>query len=338
MIGRTGRAVFLACLCWLLFGCQSARADDCSAAATDVVFGAVSPVAGSDYYATGSVTVTCIWTPVTGLVGGTSALVLPNATVCINLGLGSPASGTTRLMGNGGMLLPYELYRDSTYAAGSVWGGGPGMPSSALPVTTTFAALLALSVQSQTFPVYARIPAGALSGMAPAATPYAASFAGSGSINYSFSTLLTNACTAGGKTASFSFQVRASVINDCQIGAGDLAFGSRGVLSGAARATAAMSVKCSVGTAYQVALNGGTIGSLQSGRMMKNAATGEKVAYRISRSLDGPVWGDGLGVTEVLSGVGNGGTQTVNVYGSVPQQATPSPGTYQDRVTATVIF
>lgn len=333
------RILMLAGLCWLLFGCQAARADDCSAAATNIVFGAVSPIAGSDYYASGTVTVTCYWNLAGGTVLGTSALLVPNATVCVNLGLGSPTSGGARAMGYGGAVLPYELYRDSTYAAGSVWGGGAGMPASAKPVTTTFAALLALSVQTATFPVYARIPAAALNGLAPSGVgaPYTASFAGAGSISYNFSTLVAATCT-GGKSASFNFQVTANVINDCQITANSLSFGNQGMLSGAARGVSTLSAKCSATTAYQVALGGGLVGTLAGGRKMKNAATGETVTYRLSRVLDGPEWGDGTSLSEILSGVGNGVAQGMTVYGLVPKQKTPSPGDYQDRVTATIVF
>jgi len=333
------RFLILAGLCWLLFGCEAARADDCSASATDVVFGAVSPIAGSDYYASGTITVTCYWNLSGGTVLGTSAVLLPNATVCINLGLGSPTSGAGRAMGYGGAMLAYELYRDSTYASGSVWGGGAGMPASAKPVSTTFAALLAVSVQTASFTVYARVPAAALSGLAPSGpgTPYAASFAGSGSISYNFWTLATASCT-GGKTASFNFAVTANVINDCQIGVGSLSFGSQGMLDGAARGASTLSATCSAGTAYQVALSGGTVGSLLGGRKMKNAASGETVSYSLSRTLDGPAWGDGSSASDILSGVGTGAAQNMTVYGLVPKQTTPSPGDYQDRVTATIVF
>lgn len=333
------RILMLAGLCWLLFGCQAARADDCSASATDIVFGAVSPIAGSDQFASGTITVTCTWNLIGGLLGGTSALLLPNASVCVNLGLGSTTSGGNRAMAYGGAMLPYELYRDSTYAAGSVWGGGPGMPTGAAPVTNIFSGLLALGAQTLTIPVYARIPAAALTGLTPsgAGAAYTASFAGHGTISYNFSTLLAGSCS-GGKTASFSFQVKAPVINDCQINATSLSFGSQGMLSGAARGAGTLSVKCSSTTGYQVALGGGIVGSLLGGRKMKNAATGETVAYSLSRTLDGIPWGDGVSATELLSGIGNGLAQSVTVYGLVPKQATPSPGTYQDRVTATIVF
>lgn len=334
---RFGRFLVLLCAAWLLFGCKAARADDCSASATDIAFGQVSPVAGSDYYASGSVTVTCTWSPITGLLNGTSAVLLPNATICVNLGLGSVSSGGNRAMSNGGATLQYELYRDSTYAAGSVWGGGAGMPASASGVSTVLAGLLALGSQSTTIPVYARIPAAALAGAAPTGGQAVASFAGSASISYAFSTLLTAPCT-GGKTASFTFQVTATVINDCLIGASPLSFGNQGVLNAAARSTTVLSVKCSNGTAYQVALNGGSNGSLQAGRQMLNTNTGEKIGYRVSRTLDGTVWGDGSNGTDILSGTGTGAAQAVNVYGSVPKQATPSPGNYQDRITATLVF
>lgn len=333
------RILMLTVLCWLLFGCQAARADDCSASATDIVFGTVSPIAGSDYYASGSVTVTCYWNLAGGALLGSSAVVLPNVAVCINVGIGSPSAGGARAMGYGGTSLSYELYRDSTYAPGAVWGGGPGMPSSAGSVNTGFAALLALSVQTTTVPMYARIPASALSGIAPTATgaSYTASFAGSATISYNFSTLVAFTCN-GGKTSSFNFQVKANVINDCQIGANNLSFGNQGLLNGGATGSTTLNVKCSANTAYQVVLGGGLVGNLLGGRKMKNGATGETVSYRITRSPNGLVWGDGTNATDILSGVGTGAVQSVNVYGSVPKQTTPSPGSYSDRVTATIIF
>ena len=54
--------------------------------------------------------------------------------------------------------------------------------------------------------------------------------------------------------------------------------------------------------------------------------------------LDGTIWGDGTGSTVMVTGVGTGVAQNVTLYGMVPAQSTPSPGVYNDQVTATVSF
>jgi len=72
-------------------------------------------------------------------------------------------------------------------------------------------------------------------------------------------------------------------------------------------------------------------------RKMKSA-DGSLVAYRLSTTLDGPLWGDGSAGTAVWSGVGTGATVSVPMYGMVPVQSTPAPGDYRDTVTATVLF
>jgi spore coat protein U-like protein len=42
--------------------------------------------------------------------------------------------------------------------------------------------------------------------------------------------------------------------------------------------------------------------------------------------------------TNTLSGVGSDQTQSVPVYGRVPPQTTPTPGTYTDTVVATITY
>ncbi len=73
-------------------------------------------------------------------------------------------------------------------------------------------------------------------------------------------------------------------------------------------------------------------------RQMKRAGGTERLDYQLSASLDGPVWGDGTAGTGVVSGMGTGQALAVPVYGRVPQQSSPSPGSYADTITATVVF
>lgn len=68
---------------------------------TDVDFDVVSPIAGSDVTASGTLTVTCYRTL------GTNPLLLPEVNVCVNLGVGpSGGTGSTRCLLNGSNGLP----------------------------------------------------------------------------------------------------------------------------------------------------------------------------------------------------------------------------------------
>jgi spore coat protein U-like protein len=312
---------------WLLVP-GAARADDCTASMTDVVFSNVNPIAGADVYASGTLTVTCSFTLLT------PNTVLPTAAVCVSLG---GAGGTWRTMTNGSNTLPFNLYVDSSYAAASIWG------SASVPGTSQFkysgGGVLGIGSASKTYTVYGKIPGSALSSVASAGsgdTLYTASFSGQGLIQYAFSGLVTPTCTAGG-SSNFSFQARAAVVNDCQISVGQLAFGTSRVLNAAVRASTSMNVVCTSGKAYQISLNGGNNAS-GGLRRMKNVATGETVAYQLSATLDGTGWGDGGSTGAAVGRTGTGSNQAITVYGRVSPQTTPSPGDYKDTVTATLYF
>ena len=45
-----------------------------------------------------------------------------------------------------------------------------------------------------------------------------------------------------------------------------------------------------------------------------------------------------VGSAATLGGTGTAATQSIPVYGRVPAQATPPPGTYSDTVVATVTY
>ncbi|MCD2519128.1 spore coat U domain-containing protein [Massilia sp. G4R7] len=307
----------------------TARANTCSASMTDVVFDKVSPIAGSDYYATGTLTINCTYSPGSGLAG----LLLPNVSVCATLGGNDYA---LRTMKNGGNALPFNLYTDASYAAAKIWGQGAATGTAAFNASLT--ALLSLGTATGSVTVYGRIPGNAI-GAVPtsggASTTYTASFAGLGILRYAFGTLVDTGCT-NGSIATFSFQARASVVNDCYINANPLTFGATNVLSAAVRARTTINVQCTAGSPYQVTLNAGANGA-GGVRRMKNPVTGEMVRYTLSATLDGGNWGDGT-VGQPLGGTGTGAVQALGVFSRVDPQTTPTPGDYKDTVTATVSF
>lgn len=49
-------------------------------------------------------------------------------------------------------------------------------------------------------------------------------------------------------------------------------------------------------------------------------------------------WGDATTPGSTVAGAGNGLVQQLTVYGRVPPQTTPSPGTYTDTVVVTLTY
>ena len=328
----------LALVLVLFFGAAgAARADSCSASMTDVVFAGVSPISGNDYYASGTLTITCT------LQLALQNALAPNLTYCVSLGAGSGGtSGAWRAMGAGAARLPYNLYVDSSYGGAAVWGGA-AMPSNLNPIKDTVIGLVGVGVYTRSYTIYGKIPGSALAGIGTSGngdTVYTSSFGADATFTYSLTTLLgPPACNTGAPaiTAPLPFQVRASIVNNCVINASNLSFGSSNVLAGAVRANAGLAVRCTANNAYRIALNGGVNGSVAD-RRMRNGVTGETVRYLISATPDGAGWGDGSAGTSMAAGTGNGAVQNLPLYGLVPAQATPSPGDYKDTVTATVYF
>lgn len=315
-----------------------ARADNCSITPSDIVFPSVSSISGSDVFAAASFQVTCTWTD---FLGG---LLTPNVTVCLNLGAGSNSSTTVtapRQLGNGSLKANYNIYTDASYAAAKIWGGWAGTSTASTPITFQMTKTGGLGSLSQTIPLYAKLTADAtLAANAVGADNLTVSStfgAGSAVMQYQFSLLGVLGCALP-QTVAIPFQVRAALINDCNINAGSLVFPNASLLSSAMRTSANLTVRCSNSTAYKIVFSAGGNASSMTARRMRNASTNEMVAYQISSSLDGPSLGDGSGGTVVMAGTGDGTSKSLTVFGLVPPQTTPSPGDYKDTVTATVLF
>lgn len=95
-------------------------------------------------------------------------------------------------------------------------------------------------------------------------------------------------------------------------------------------------LQCSLGTAYSIAISAGQ-NPVGAQRNMSSASG--LVAYNLYQdSGRTQLWGDGGVTGTVLSGTGTGSDEEVIVYGRVPSQATPAPGTYSDTVQVTIAW
>lgn len=319
------RAVLLLVVAFVAWCGASSRAhaETCTATASTVSFGSVSPITRASVAATGTVSVTCTWSAVT---------LTPNVLVCLNLGGTSPRS-----LVNGTNAMQYDLYLDAAHSV--AWGS---VYSGTTPTSVTLVKPALGTSASATVTVYGQITANqpTVPTTGNSTTTYSQTFGGNTtSINAGF--YLLGAPTCASLTASngtFPFSATANVINDCNISATNVNFGTASVLSGALAATGSITAQCTNGDAWKIALNGGGSGNVTA-RQMQRSGGGGAINYGLyTDAAHSVTWGDDTGGSATVTGVGTGTSQAVTVYGAVPAQTTPAPGSYSDTITATISF
>ena len=141
-------------------------------------------------------------------------------------------------------------------------------------------------------------------------------------------------------TDSATFSVTASIIDACDVQATNHAFGAYSPSAGTALdGTSTVSVYCTVGTAYSLALNVGTGGGTFTGRKMTSG--GNELVYNLYTTAGrSTVWGDGTASTATVGGTGAGLLTAFShtVYGRVGINQDSAPGSYSSTVTVTLTF
>ncbi|HEY2135775.1 MAG TPA: spore coat U domain-containing protein [Xanthobacteraceae bacterium] len=150
--------------------------------------------------------------------------------------------------------------------------------------------------------------------------------------------LLLSASGSLASTTTSTFTAQITLAATCTINsASTLNFGSQGVLTANVDQTSTIAVQCTNTTPYNIGLDAGT-GTGASVAVRKLTAGGATVNYTLySDSGRSTVWGITVG-TDTVAATGNGSAQNYTVYGRVPSQTTPAPGTYTDTVTVTVTY
>lgn len=144
--------------------------------------------------------------------------------------------------------------------------------------------------------------------------------------------------TALAATKTATFTVQATVVSDCNItSAPSVNFGTVGAGDISYQTDATMTVVCTPGTVYTLALDAGNAsGSTISDRRMVSGSNSLK--YQLYRdAARTQVWGQTSG-TDTVGGTGNGSAQAYKIYGLVPSQTSPPPGAYSSVVTVTVSY
>ena len=150
--------------------------------------------------------------------------------------------------------------------------------------------------------------------------------------------VLLGTAAAFAATATSNFTVRIVINAQCLAATNTtLDFGTQGVLSANVDQTSTIQVQCTNTTPYNIGLNAGTgTGATVTNRLMTSGAT--TISYAMYSNAGRTTnWGNTVG-TDTVAGTGNGAAQSYTVYGRVPPQTTPAPGTYTDTITVTVTY
>jgi spore coat protein U-like protein len=151
--------------------------------------------------------------------------------------------------------------------------------------------------------------------------------------------LVSSVVDARATTTTTTFTVQMTIIASCTIvSASSLNFGgSQGVLTANVDQSSTIQVQCTNTTPYKIGLDAGTgAGATVAARKMTSG--GATITYSLyTDSGRTTVWGNTVG-TDTVSATGNGSAQSTTVFGRVPPQTTPAPGTYTDTITVTVTY
>ena len=171
--------------------------------------------------------------------------------------------------------------------------------------------------------------------------------------------LLGAAGSASAATVGTNFTVSTNVLKTCSVAAANLGFSNYTPGSGPQTATSTISVNCTKGTTFTVALDKGTTaGGTVAQRLMAQGGGAGTLQYNLCTAAvtaagacnGATLWGDGTGGTITQAGVGAGmgagNVQNLTVNGGLPDnafnQAAPvaasGSSAYTDTVGVTVTY
>jgi spore coat protein U-like protein len=278
---------------------QPAAAQNCSASNLQFAFGAVDTLAGQPVDSFDQVVVDC-----DGL-----GPEVETVTVCLSFGVGAPAM--TRQ--GGSETLSFGAFTDSQRNV--TW-------DNQTPIRLALAAANGTAEGDAT--VYVRIPGGqstAPAGVYDVQYPSGASWiAATGDLS----------CEGlSGSSGTFGVSASAQIDHNCLIVANDLDFGSAGLITSPIDAASGLDVTCTPGTGYAIAIGGGL--HLDNGQRRMSSGS-DYVVYELYEDPGrGQVWGS-------MSGMGDGTTDQIPVYGRVPAPQSPAVGSYSDTVVVTISY
>lgn len=151
--------------------------------------------------------------------------------------------------------------------------------------------------------------------------------------------------TSHAATATGLMTVTATVAATCVVGTSTLAFDtatSAAIAAGNVDAIGAVSVNCTSGSAYTVALSAGAgTGATVASRKMTSGsgATAQLLSYTVYTSAARTtVWGDGTTASAMVAGIGSGVSQSIAAYGRIFQSPLVQAAAYTDTLNVTITY
>lgn len=299
----------------LLFSVSLAEAAVCTVHVGDLDFGAVDAIGNATGTASADIAISC-----TGITPDTASIAL-----CGNIGEGSGgvAGGIRQSVATQGSL-GFALY--ATSGTSTPWGstsntdlGGPLHIT--VPVTGTDV--------SYTSHIYGVVPTG--QSAAPVGD-YSAQFTGADAVFIYAEGNLDCSAPVGGADALASFSVTASIVANCDLETADLDFGTAGIIGENIDADTDLSITCTPGTGYAIAIDGGGAHDPDH-RLLRSGS--DTVSYGLySDAQRTAPWGTSSGT---VSSHGTGAEQQHGVYGRIPPQPAAA-GAYTDTVVVTITY
>lgn len=135
-----------------------------------------------------------------------------------------------------------------------------------------------------------------------------------------------------------TFNVTITIEDSCLTATStNISFGTRGVITSAIQQTGTLSITCTKGTLYSIALTPSNGNLLGNGEMAGTGGNTDTVQYNLSQDAANSIpWGATNGSNE-LTGTGTGSVDTKTVYANISNTGY-TPDTYTDTVTITVTY
>lgn len=154
--------------------------------------------------------------------------------------------------------------------------------------------------------------------------------------------LLVQSIYAGEALAAIStdsMNINMTIVDECTIEKTTaMDFGSKGIIDSNIDETSQIDVICTKDTPYTVGLSAGDGKDASMASRQMTGGSSDTITYALYRDATRTqIWGKTIGA-DTGSYTGNGKRQTLTVYGRVPPQPSPTPGSYSDVVTVSLEY
>ena len=306
----------LAAFALLTLGAGAARAQSCAASFSSLSFGSnIDILAGVAIDSAGGFYISC-----SGFGAGAPRRVV----VCVGFGAGNNSTSAPRYLASDANRLAYDIYSDA--ARTTRWNATPSLEP---------AFVLTAASPSVTAPYYGRIVAGQ---RARPVGHYVDTIAPDIRIRVLNDLEPQPSCASVNTPLQAApFRVSATITPNCALSATNMVFPAKDAFVSNTDAQGAVYVICTTNAPYWIALDGGT--SKAASPVARRMTLGNSsILYGLYQdAARARPWGSSQYI-DTVAGTGGATVAAFPVYGRIPPQASPPPGTYTDLVTVTVNF